>query len=119
MRWKQEGKKRLPWKMNEKSIDKTVPEVFYSIDFWKNVNKLIPEKGYLIFNAAVSQPRNPQLQRVTTQLKRSFKIQEHTKVERSNTLIIGLCHQLHLVFVKRSGGYIIGSLKKKKCFLSK
>ncbi len=70
-------------------IDNNVPDIFYSNLFWKNIIRLIPENGYVIFNASVSKPENDSLANVIGFIKNSFLLKEHNLVEGTNTVIIG------------------------------
>ena len=72
-------------------IDSVVPNVFYSIDFWKNIHLLTAKNGHIIFNASTSNHDNIHLSELISLLDKYklFSIQQHDLVEDTNTIIVG------------------------------
>jgi len=69
-------------------IDNHVPEAFYAVGFWNNITRITSASGYVIFNAAVTQPSHNLLSNLLIFLKKSFSIELFSKVEGTNTILI-------------------------------
>jgi precorrin-6B methylase 2 len=72
-------------------IDKKVPSFVYEIRFWDKIIKTLSEEGQFVFNAGINiSNENKRLMIIRKQFRDSFRIKIFQKVEKINTLMIGV-----------------------------
>lgn len=70
-------------------IDTEVPEMFYGVDFWNNIKKILNDKGTFLFNAAVNREENNPIEKLMSLFSHWSLVTCFDKVNRTNSLIIG------------------------------
>lgn len=70
-------------------IDKQVPRVFYSQDFWERIVQLIETGGYVIFNAGINLGDSQKHIQLIESLKTRLNFEKYESVQGINTLLIG------------------------------
>jgi len=72
-------------------INNEVPDQFYSAAFCANIEKLVSEKGYFIFNLGLKGKMNEKTKQVIGYFENSphFKLSLKNNIERTNSLLIG------------------------------
>ena len=69
-------------------IDLVVPKKCYSISFWQSLQKMMSNKGSVIFNAGVNLQKKEALHKMMNQCNDIFKFQLFENVDKTNTLLI-------------------------------
>ena len=70
-------------------IDDIVPEPFYTIDFWKNIAKLLNFCGSVIFNAGMNLEKGDKIDHIMNELSKQIDFSKYENVEEINTELIG------------------------------
>lgn len=70
-------------------IDNTVPEKFFSLEFWEYILGILSKDGYLVFNMLIATTNHQKLYEVIQYLeKQGLEVRTYDKVDRTNRLVI-------------------------------
>lgn len=70
-------------------LDLLVPEQFFSLAFWNNVNHLLNRDGKVLFNAGVNSAHSEQINRLMESDTLELEFLKKERVNGSNTLLLG------------------------------
>lgn len=70
-------------------IGKEVPQNCYSTHFWKQIINSLTPNGWILFNAGIQLKNEIKIDNIIQKFGHKIKFQKHSKVEGTNTLLIG------------------------------